>query len=369
MIVPAGGRNGSSGTGALGGATAFAAGGTPGRLRNNSVTFDEVGVVHLAATVADDDYLGGGAVASTASGNIGRFYPTQLALNAGSTVTAACNAFTYMDQAQLGVGYTIEARNAAGNRTRNYDAALLGAGAVATLNAAAENNDSGADLGARLGGIVGNWVQGAVAVSTGTASFARATAVDGPFDALVIGIRAVDPLSDVTLAAPTMNASTSGDCIAAANCNAVKLGSSTQIRYGRSMLKPAFGPETQNLGMTIEAQFYDGSLFAPNTLDNCTTYAMNQATLSNYSGNLNVGETSLTAPAAATALVSGDSDPAEPLLLSAPGLGNDGAVDVKLDVPSYLEFDWFGTGATDPVGEARFGRYRGNDRIVLWREL
>ena len=369
LVVPAGGRNGSSGTGALGNATAFAATATQGRFRNDSVSFDEVGIIRLAAAVADGDYLGGGAVASTVSGNVGRFYPTQLALNAGSTVTAGCNGFTYMDQPKLGVGYTIEARNAAGNRTQNYDASLLGAGAVATLNAVAENNDSGVDLGGRLNGIVGNWVLGAATISTATAAFARAANPDGAFDALVLGIRATDPLSNVTLANTNVNASTSGDCVAASNCNAVKIGSPTQIRYGRLMVKPAFGPETQNLGVTVEAQYYDGSLFVPNALDNCTTYAASQATLSNYSGNLGPGETSVVAPTAATALVSGDSDPAKPLLLSAPGLGNDGAVDVKLYAPTYLEFDWLGAGATDPSGEARFGRYRGNDRIVFWREL
>ncbi|HET6470956.1 MAG TPA: LamG domain-containing protein, partial [Pseudomonadales bacterium] len=253
LVVPAAGRNGSSGTGALGNSTAFAATATPGRFRNDSVSFDEVGIIRLAATVADGDYLGGGAVASTVSGNVGRFYPAQFALNVGSTVTAACNVFTYMDQPKLGVGYTIEARNAAGNRTQNYDASLLGAGAVATLNAVAENNDSGVDLGGRLNGIVGDWVLGAVTISTNTATFARAASPDGSFDALALGIRTTDPLSNVTLANMNMNAATSGDCIAASSCNAVEIGSPTQIRYGRLMVKPAFGPETQNLGVTVEA--------------------------------------------------------------------------------------------------------------------
>jgi len=106
-----------------------------------------------------------------------------------------------------------------------------------------------------------------------------------------------------------------------------------------------------------------------NALDTCTAYAAAQASLSGYSGNLSTGETALTAPAASTALVSGDSIASAPLLLSAPGIGNDGAVDVTLDAPPYLEFDWSGTGNTDPVGNARFGRYRGDDRIIFWKEL
>ena len=127
-----------------------------------------------------------------------------------------------------------------------------------------------------------------------------------------------------------MNPTTSGDCMAAANCNAVKIGNSTKIRYGRFMVMPAFGPETRDLGVTLEAQYYDGALFAKNGLDTCTTYALSQASLSNYSDNLDAGETSITDASSRATLVSGESNPSAPLLLSAPGIGNDGAVDVTL---------------------------------------
>jgi MSHA biogenesis protein MshQ len=274
-----------------------------------------------------------------------------------------------MDQPQIGIVYRLEARNSGGGVTQNYDTILLGTGAVATVSAVAENNDAGADLGARLSGIVSAWVQGVVSTNTLTARFSRNTAPDGPYDALNLGLRTVDPLNNTNLANPDMNATTTGDCVAAANCNAAKIGTATRVRYGRFMVKPAFGPETRDLGVTLEAQYYDGALFATNALDTCTTYAQGQASLSNYAGNLSAGETSITAPATATSLISGESNPSVPLLLSAPGIGNDGAVDVTLDVPAYLEYDWYGTGSVDPTGNARFGRYRGNDRIIFWKEL
>ena len=88
-----------------------------------------------------------------------------------------------------------------------------------------------------------------------------------------------------------MNAATTGDCAAANTCDAVKIGSETKVRYGRFMVKPAFGPESLRLGVSLEAQYFDGALFARNTLDTCTTYASSQASLSGYSGNLSVGET------------------------------------------------------------------------------
>jgi MSHA biogenesis protein MshQ len=368
LIVPAAGRNGASGAGTLGGATAFAATGTAGRFRNDAVVFDEAGIIRLAASVADGDYLGAGAVAAAPSGNVGRFFPARFVLAAGSSITPSCGSFTYMDQAQLGVSYRLEAREAGGNVTQNYDTALLGANAVATQSITAENADSGVDLGARLNGLVGPWVSGAASISTMAATFSRNPSPDGPFDSLDIGVRATDPLHDTMLFATNMNAATNGDCAVAANCDVVKLGTSTRIRYGRLMVKPSFGPETRDLGVALEAQYFDGSLFARNVLDGCTTYSRAAASLSAFSGNLAAGETSVTAPIAGTTLITGESNPSTPLLLSAPGVGNDGAVDVRLDVAPHLEFDWSGSGAADPTGNARFGRYRGNDRIIFWKE-
>lgn len=369
LIVPVGGRNGSSDTGALGGATAFAATGTMGRFRDDSATFDEAGIMRIVASVADGDYLGGGAVNSAPSGNVGRFPPAHFALVAGSSLVPACSAFTYMDDARLGVHYRLEARETNGGITQNYDAALLGTNAVATIAAVAENADAGIDLGARLSNVVSPWTLGAAPFDSTTAAFRRDPAPDGPYDTLDIGVRTTDPLHDTSLFATDMNAATTGDCAAANNCDAVKLGSAMKVRYGRFMVKPAFGPESLPLSVSLEAQYFDGALFASNALDSCTTYASSQATLSGYSGNLSVGETIVTAPGAATALVSGESTTTAPLSLSAPGIGNDGAVDVHVDVPVYLEFDWSGAGATDPAGNARFGRYRGDDRIIFWREL
>ena len=368
LVLPVGGRNGSSGTGTLGGATAFAVAGTPGRLRNSSVQFDEVGAIRLLASVADGDYLGTGPITATPSGNVGRFYPAQFSLVAGSSITAACGTYTYMNQPNLGVGFRIEARETGGGRTWNYDSALLGANAVAASAIAAENNNAGVDLGARLSNIVGPWVKGATDVNTSSAAFARTPAPDGPYDTLAFGVRTIDPLNNTALFNADMNATTTGDCTSGGNCNAVKIGTTTLMRYGRLMVKPAFGPESRDLAVSIESQFFNGKLFERNALDTCTTYTQTQASLTGHGGNLAAGETTVIAPALATALVTGESNSAAPLLLSAPGIGNDGTVDLTLDTPAYLEFDWSGAGSTDPSGTARFGRYRGNDRVIFWRE-
>ncbi len=318
-------------------------------------------------SVADGDYLGGGPVTSAPTGNVGRFFPAHFVLVPPSLVIAACTSFSYMDQPNMAIDYRLEARGAAGSVTQNYDAVLLGASAIATITPVAENGGTGVDYGGRLSGIVSPWVQGASSINTATASFSRVASPDGPFDALELGLHTTDPLNNTPLANADMNAATTGDCAADGNCNAVKIGS-TKIRYGRLMVKPAFGPETRDLDVTLQTQYFDGALFAKNTLDDCTTYAPGQASLSNYSGNLSSGETTIMA-AGVTTFVAGESPASMPLLLSAPGIGNDGAVDITLDVPAYLQYDWNGSGSADPSGSARFGRYRGNDRIIFWKEL
>ena len=58
-----------------------------------NLAFSEVGIITLTPSVADGDYLGAGnvtgtvTVPSTSTGNIGRFFPAQFGLSAGSVVT------------------------------------------------------------------------------------------------------------------------------------------------------------------------------------------------------------------------------------------------------------------------------------------
>ncbi|MFB6259641.1 MAG: DUF6701 domain-containing protein, partial [Thiohalorhabdaceae bacterium] len=65
-------------------------------------------------------------------------------------------------------------------------------------------------------------------------------------------------------------------------------------------------------------------------------------------------------------LIAGDGD----LVLEAPGAGNVGQITVTADALPFLEFDFNNDGTiADPAGIASFGRYRGDDRILYWREV
>jgi MSHA biogenesis protein MshQ len=274
-----------------------------------------------------------------------------------------------MSQPMLNASYTLEARNSLGGRVENYAAVLLGAGAVASVSIVAEDSDEGIDRGARLAGLASSWTLGRYAVATTAASFARAASADGPFNALEIGVRLTDAVDSVPLSGLDMNAGLAGDCAAATNCTAARLGTAQRLVYGRLAVSPAFGPETRDLPVPLEAQRFDGGAFVVESADNCTTYQSLGATLSGYSGNLEAGDTAVIAPGPATSFIGGQANPTAPLMLSAPGMGNDGAADVVFDAPAWLEFDWIGSGVTDPRATVRFGRYRGHDRVIYWREL
>ena len=59
------------------------------------------------------------------------------------------------------------------------------------------------------------------------------------------------------------------------------------------------------------------------------------------------------------------------LYLKAPGIANDGSVDVGTDLSTktWLRYDWDDNGSLDnPSGRATFGLYRGSPRHIYQRE-
>jgi MSHA biogenesis protein MshQ len=182
----------------------------------------------------------------------------------------------------------------------------------------------------------------------------RGVAADGPYNAVNIGIALLDSdgaAVDATgLAGPgSCNNSTVAACYdldanATAGNDHALLGI-TDIRYGRTRISSAYGSELLPLTLPVAVEYWDGVSFVSNVDDSVTSVAV---TAGNYLLNLNAGETILTQPVIASGVGS--------LVLSAPGLGNNGSVDLTAASLSYLPL----------MGSARatFGVYGGKNIFV-----
>lgn len=367
-------------TGTLGGSVNIAlAGFVGGQATVADLTYTQVGSVTLRADAIK--FLGSAVNVSGTSTPVGRFYPDHFALTA-SALTAACNGFTYMNQPALNFSYTLQAQGKANGLTSNYSAAL--AYPVAAVALVAENANAGTDIAPRITSAAAVWAAGQFTVSSPNSTFARLATPDGPYDALALGVRAVDA-DGAVIAGRDMNAATAGDCVTAANCDAKQIaGATTRARFGRLRISNGNGSQLIAMPLPIQTQYWNGSGFITSALDNCTTVAPANVALGNFQRNLSAGETTVTTGGAFVAGVGS-------LRLSAPGAANNGSVDVSVNltaVPAgascttspampastglgltWLHGAWCGaTYNRDPTARATFGVLRNTDRFIYQRE-
>ncbi|MDH0450222.1 DUF6701 domain-containing protein [Shewanella sp. GD04112] len=350
-------------------------------------TISEVGVFQIAAQ-ASPNYLG---VASSLnipigySANIGRFVPDRF-LVGDISVLPACGSFSYMDQ-PFPMSMSLKALNIGGAVTQNYFPPF----SLATAKLVGENNNNGIDLQSRLSALPVNaasWVQGVATVdgayranlSRVTPNVATNLYQDGPFELLDIGVQLMDndPRPNGLysyVASPDMDAATTGNCT---NCNAKKI--TTQIlRHGRVVMDNTYGPETEILRMPTRAEYWNGANWVLNGDDSCTiaTYGLgsqvdNAALGYNFDPDLTTGQ-SINRSGASSAFQAGQFDLLWRAVTSSGNLYR-GQVTAPLDVPTWLEWYWNWNGVSptslsDPRASAFFGRYRGHDRIIYWREV
>ena len=383
LVLPAGGA-----AGMLSNATLAGGSFSSGVATVTNLAFSEVGIITLSPAVADSDYLGAGSVTGTTTGNIGRFFPAQFGLSAGSVThrsglsCAPASAFSYLGE-NFRLGLTLTAQNTAGATTANYT------GTFARLDpASATWNLAGRDAttvftvaSTRLapGSATGSFSNGVASGVTLTANAARATTPDGPFSA-VFGVAPVD--SDGVAMATFDMASASG------GGNDRTQVATVPLRFGRLRVSSAAGAADRALALSVAAQSWTGSAFDTNTPDSCTTVATTAMSFGNLRGTLTTADT---AASGAITLASG----AGSLRLAAPGGGRSGTYDVALSLgtsatdASCLQ-PWApgaGDAATaganlaflrgnfcaaaysnDPSARATFGRQRGMDNVVYRRE-
>ncbi len=357
-----------------------AVGGTFGAFTNGvatgtAFTWSEAGIITLTPSVADADYLGAGDATGTTSGNVGRFYAAQLALSggvianrtglAGCPAPAGCGTFTYMGE-QMSAVFNLTAKAVDGTTTlQNYNYSATPANNFAKLDPTATGNplvlaavDTGtprtvATLDTTTYGVAGGSFAGGVATVTVPFAVTRGGSAYGPFDALDVGVNPADG-DGAALAVLDLAVNAGG----APNTHG--LVASTKARYGRMKLSNAHGSELLPLAINVAAQYWNGTTYVTNILDNDSVFAATDVVFGNYTKNLNAANYPNSGATVVTPVSVVFVNGAASYKLAKPGAGNNGSVDMTVSALSaYLPSN---------TARATFGVYKGNNEFIYLRE-
>ncbi|MCF6266308.1 MAG: LamG domain-containing protein [Desulfuromusa sp.] len=327
-------------------------------------TVSEVGVYTFTAT--PPNYLGAFLPVAT-SANIGRFTPDHFVTSVvnNGVLQDGCSGFTYTGQSFSYAApdfpeMLITATGSAGNATVNYRDDFVKLTDPATQISMPAVNADASNLGADTVTLLNiTWTPAASSLNAngdGTLNFTlgadQFTYMRDP-NALVAPFT-----SDIQLSVVSISDS---DGISATGLPRLFLPAGTDIRYGRMQLQNAYGPETLPLTIPVLTEYYNGSGFVLNSLDNCSAYASLNLTFSNYQGHLASGDTTVSGNGI---LFSGLGNS---LSLSASGVGNDGSVDLLYDLDAS-GLSWLKPGGNNPTAKATFGIFKGNQRLIYMRE-
>jgi MSHA biogenesis protein MshQ len=375
------------------GLTAF----NTGKSVFSQAQFSEVGIINI--DVQDINYGGQNWFVESDDITVGRFRPDhfeQTIVESGSLMSS-CNlgatTFAYsgqLDEAALALGIpdqgTIEyliqpiiaitAYNANGGVTENYyqdsdgsnnDFMKLDNNDIAVISAIADNNARGIDT--TLLSLSGTISTGELSQDdfTTNAPLARGTVHYKLSDSdYFYYLRSANTQVQNFQAEFDLTVSSISDGEASATVlNNIESLTGVDIRFGRMVVENSYGPETSDLLQVFKTEYYDGSKFVLNTDDKCTTYDDSKVSLSNIS-------------LVPTSVFGGSGSFSEgisrELSITAPGAGNIGEMGVTYSSFDWLQFDW-DISDTDtrpnqnPTAVATFGVFRGNDRIISWREV
>jgi MSHA biogenesis protein MshQ len=315
-----------------------------GSASNSTISFSEVGVIKLIGTLTSGNYLVSGFNANGTSANIGNFIPHHF----DTATSEGCNSFTYSGQPFSAV---VLAKNASGITTQNYDGSTNTTPNFANLVTLSEG---GTSLG----------------------SFNPATVVLTNFNA---GVATITPAFTYTnLNSPTQI------IFRASDVNASSSGFTEGQIYaysGRVNLQNAFGSELVNLPVPMTVEYYDGKNFITHTNDSCSIATLSivnsgasdslqptDSCIWDDSSQSGSSRCSAIAPAGSSyqeagSLVNGNFN----LNLKAPA--KTGSLKLQASVDSWLQFNWQGTGNTNPSALVNFGLYKGNSKIIYFREV
>ncbi|TAK92414.1 MAG: hypothetical protein EPO06_00980 [Burkholderiaceae bacterium] len=374
-----------------------------GVINTNTASYSEVGAFSMQ--LSDQTFANVDAADSTTAEryitsstvNVGRFVPDHFDLTVLATpqlltfgsATCGSRSFTYIGQP---FGYatvpqmTITAKNFSGATTVTYQGALWKLIASNATQTYAPLSPTVPGLDVSLSG-----TPTVTAGSNGVGSFSANAAdqltyvrsVTAPQNSFNANITLTVDVSDNSESGVSGNGTIASSAALLFNGSGsgIAFDAGNTFRYGRLRLSNAFGSERLRLPVPGQLQTWNGTGFV-NAGDSCTTLAASAVSLTfgGTGNNLAACETqvSMTAGAPAT------------LQLSAPGVGNDGWVDLRINLSSsasgttctsatpaaattanktWLRGNWGGGNYDkDPTARARFGAYKGSDRFIFQRE-
>ena len=219
---------------------------------------------------------------------------------------------------------------------------------------------------------------------------ASGTTLDGPYPNARVGLVATDPdgVTMKSINSKSLDYNWDGDV--PATDEGLLLGT-TELRFGRMRVENAYGSALLALPVPAYAQYWNGTAFVKNTIDNCSqiTVPTSQAA-SAYASKTLFCNGGIGLYGSLTGVVAGypaslDKGDAK-LVLSKPAANSSGYLDLVLNVPDYLKNKVDGvdqtsatcTAATptadgflhddNPRARIRFG-IRRNDGIIYMREV
>ena len=359
LVLPGGGA-----TGTLSNASVAGASFSNGAATVTNLAWDEVGIITLTASVADADYLGAGDVTGTTTGNVGRFVPDHFSITQGAPAPGCSAAFTYFGQDGFTTPFVLTAQSAANATTRNYSGsfALLGLTNWSNFAFASAGLPAGSALTAGAAAPSGSWSSGVASVSA-RHQVSRSTALTGE-TSIVVKAAPVDS-DGVTM-------------------TAAQVGPGTPLRFGRLRLSNAFGSEKAALPMTVQAQYWSGNAWVPNSADSCSFIPAAAVVRSGTLDNKGAASAAWSTTATSISVIGGNGT----LTLSAPSPAATGSVDLALNLggtstdQSCLAVHPASTGAAlpwlraqqgscsaawdrDPAARASFGIYAPETRKTL----
>lgn len=332
LVGPTGGQTGMLTAGAFTPAKCSPA--VAGVVCDNTLAWSEVGDLTLSAVLKSGSYLGSG-FSAWGSGSAGPFRPayliTELADAAGNaTGSQPCGTFTYSGQpfrlritAMRPANTLAFGAGDAAAPTRNYTAAYAKA---VTLG----RDEASACTPLTTG--FSHFTLSATGFTSGMATTPPASNVTAPLP--IAFVQAIAAPGTVPVCARDSDGVNSHGQIQA----------TLNIRNGRLWISNAYGSELLPLPIPLRAEYYDGTRWALNAADNCTSLPVpgNGSGLDMHLLSGGSTTASLNSP-----LLAGNAG----FRLSAPGAGHTGYVDITIAAPDYLK----AAGGSNPAARAAFG--------------